>query len=124
MACGGMIFIKNFNFWKKKISFYFILFYFLCCLCYYCSINVKKQSEFSGLRPDTSSLVLFVHNCIKLKLINFFFYYIFFACFYVFLLIQFFFAKRAVYPIPSPPHTLNPASKPIPTREGYIWGRG
>ena len=30
---------------------------FLCCLCYYCSINVKRQSELSGLCPDTSSLV-------------------------------------------------------------------
>ena len=27
--------------------------------CGYCSINLKRQSEHSGLRPDTSSLVLF-----------------------------------------------------------------
>ena len=26
-------------------------------LCDYCSIKVKRQSELSGLRPDTSSLV-------------------------------------------------------------------
>ena len=25
--------------------------------CYYCSIDLKKQSEHSGLRPDTSSFV-------------------------------------------------------------------
>ena len=35
----------------------FILFH-LIFLCFYCcSINVKRQSEHSGLRPDTSSLV-------------------------------------------------------------------
>ena len=27
---------------------------------YYCSIDLKRQSEHSGLRPDTSSLVLFI----------------------------------------------------------------
>ena len=62
----GMIFIQTFsNFRKKK---FFILFYliFLSCLCYYCSINVKRQSELSGLRPDTSSLVYF--NCTHSKL--------------------------------------------------------
>ena len=26
---------------------------------YYCSINLQRQSEHSGLRPDTSSLVYF-----------------------------------------------------------------
>ena len=63
MACGGMIFIKNFENFKiknfRKKSFHFILFQ-LIFLCYYCcSINLKRQSEHSGLRPDTSSLVLF-----------------------------------------------------------------
>ena len=55
MACGEMIFIEKFsNFRKKSFSFYFISFNFFCCLCYYCSINVKRQSE---LRLDTSRLV-------------------------------------------------------------------
>ena len=49
-----MIFIKNFKY--KKNSFYFISFNFLCYYC--CSINLKRQSEHSGLRPDTSSLVV------------------------------------------------------------------
>ena len=54
MTCGGLIFIKNFNF-KKKISFYFISFNLFC---YYCSIILKRQSEHSGLCPDTSSLAV------------------------------------------------------------------
>ena len=29
-------------------------------LCYYCSINLRKQSEHSGLRLDTSSLVCII----------------------------------------------------------------
>ena len=36
----------------------FILFH-LIFSCYYCSINLKRQSEHSGLRPDTSSFVCF-----------------------------------------------------------------
>ena len=40
---------------KKKFSFYFISFNFLCHYC--CSKNFKRQSEPSGLGPDTSSLV-------------------------------------------------------------------
>ena len=40
-------------------SFHSILFH-LIFSGYYCSINLKRQSEhYSGLRPDTSSLVLF-----------------------------------------------------------------
>ena len=50
-----MIFIKNFK--LKKNSLYFISFIFLMYYC--CSINLKRQSEHSGLRPDTSSLVWF-----------------------------------------------------------------
>ena len=57
MACGGMIFIKKFQILEKKKSFYFISFNFFMYYC--CSINLKKHSEHSGLRPDTSSLVLF-----------------------------------------------------------------
>ena len=58
MACGGMIFVEKFSNFRKKV-FHFILFHLilLCCLCYYRSKNVKRQSELSGLRPDTSSLV-------------------------------------------------------------------
>ena len=41
---------------RKKNSFHFISFNFLCYYC--CSINLKRQSEHSGLRPGTSSLVL------------------------------------------------------------------
>ena len=55
MVCGGMIFIKKFQILEKEI---FILFYFVYFFkCYYCSINQKRQSEHSGFRPDTSSLV-------------------------------------------------------------------
>ena len=45
-----------FKFWKKKFHFFlfFFIFYF-----YYCFINLNRQSEHSGLRPDTSSLVYF-----------------------------------------------------------------
>ena len=50
-----MIFIKNFKLKKKFILFYFISFNFLCYYC--CSINLRRQSEHSGIRPDTSSLV-------------------------------------------------------------------
>ena len=42
----GMIFTKNLK--LKKIV-----------LCYYCSIDLKRQSEASGLRLDTCNLVLF-----------------------------------------------------------------
>ena len=69
MACGGMIFKKNFKF-KKKSSFYFISFIFFMYYC--CSINLKRQSEHSGLRPDTSSLVYFIDKIvIKRVLIQF-----------------------------------------------------
>ena len=46
MACGGLIFIKNFKFKNFFFHFYYIL------------LNIKRQSENSGLRPDTSSLVV------------------------------------------------------------------
>ena len=53
-----MIFIKNFKFKKKKIHYVLFDWFFKY---YYCSINLKRQSEPSGLRPDTSSLV-HIHN--------------------------------------------------------------
>ena len=62
MACGGMIFIEKFSDFKKKISFILFHLIFLCCLCYYCSINGKRQSELSRLRPDTSSLVFYLRG--------------------------------------------------------------
>ena len=46
------------NFRKKNFSFHFFI--HLIFKCYYCSINLKRQSEHSGLHPDTSSLVVFV----------------------------------------------------------------
>ena len=54
-----MIFIEKFFFGKKFFILFDFISSFLCCLCYYCSIYVKRQSELSGLRPDTSSLVTF-----------------------------------------------------------------
>ena len=54
MARGGMIFIKRkLNFREKK--FFVVVIHLI--FCYYCSINIKRRSEHSGLRPDTSSLV-------------------------------------------------------------------
>ena len=48
----GMIFIKKSQILEK--NFHFILFH-LIFICYYCSINLKRQSEHSGLCPDASS---------------------------------------------------------------------
>ena len=42
---------------KKKKSFDIIIIKFSC---YYCSIDLKRQSEHSKFRPDTSSLVFFL----------------------------------------------------------------
>ena len=56
MACGGMISFKKIKF--KKFLFHFILLHFIF-IGYYCSLNIKRQSEHSRLRPDTSSLVNF-----------------------------------------------------------------
>ena len=64
MACGGIIFIKKISNFREK-KFHFILFH-LIFLCYYCSINLKRQSEHSGLRPDTSSIVTFFNQVLKL----------------------------------------------------------
>ena len=55
MACGGMIFTKN----LKKILQFFFIFLHLIFSFYFCFIDLKRQSEHSGLRPDTSSLVIF-----------------------------------------------------------------
>ena len=58
MECGWMIFIKNFKFWKKNKIFHFVLFHWISWFDY-SSINLKRHSEPSGLRPGTSSLVWF-----------------------------------------------------------------
>ena len=45
----------------KKIQilefFFHLVLFHLIFRCYYCSTNLKRQSEHSGLRPDTSSPV-------------------------------------------------------------------
>ena len=56
----GNDFPNKFQILEKKFTF--ILFH-LIFLCYYCcSKNLKRQSELSGLRPDTSSLVFFLET--------------------------------------------------------------
>ena len=60
------------NFGKIKFSLYFISFNFLCYYCW--SKNLKRQSEPSGLRPDTSSLVVFGYVvCFSLLFFSFLF---------------------------------------------------
>ena len=56
----GDDFHKKLQILEKKISFNFIAFNFF--IGYYCSINIKRQSEHSGLRLDTSSLVIIGEN--------------------------------------------------------------
>ena len=52
---GDDFYLKFSNLKKKFVfSFCFVTFNFLML---YCSINLKRQSEHSGLRPDTSDLV-------------------------------------------------------------------
>ena len=56
----------------KKKFIYEIFFYLLHLIFigYYCSINLKKQSEHSGLRRDTSSLVYFKLLCLQLASVD------------------------------------------------------
>ena len=56
---GGDDFHKKFQILEKKIHFILLDLIFLC---YYCSINLKRQLEHSRLRPDTSSLVSLIHS--------------------------------------------------------------
>ena len=49
-----MIITKNLKI-KKMFSYILVP---LKLSCYFCSIDLKRQSEHSGLRPDTSSLVV------------------------------------------------------------------
>ena len=46
----------DFQILGKLFFFHFVQFH-LIFPCYYCSIDVKSQSEHPGPRPDTSSLV-------------------------------------------------------------------
>ena len=55
----GDDFHKNFQILEKKIDFVLFHWFFKC---FYCSINLKRQSEHSGLRFDTSSLVVIVSD--------------------------------------------------------------
>ena len=54
MACGGMFFTKNLKFY---LSFQFNLLHLIFSF-YFCSIELKRQSELSGIHSDTSSFVL------------------------------------------------------------------
>ena len=49
MSCVGMF--------SQKISKFNLILLHLNFSCFYCSIDLKRQSEHSALRPDTSSLV-------------------------------------------------------------------
>ena len=56
MACGGIILTKNLKIKKKS-------FFFVTCKFFsgsYCFMDLNRQSEHSGLRPDISSLVMFL----------------------------------------------------------------
>ena len=57
-----MIFKKKLN--SRNFFFHFVLFH-LMFPCYYCSIGLAKQSEHSGPRPDTSSLVCFLFKSVE-----------------------------------------------------------
>ena len=59
MARGGCFSSKTSNLREKKFFLFYCIYFFGC---YYCSINPKRQSEHSGLLPDTSSLVSFVEK--------------------------------------------------------------
>ena len=61
--------MKNFKL-KKNHFFLFHLFF----ECYYCFIDLKRQPEHSGLRPHTSSHVVFILNFrFKFPIFSFFF---------------------------------------------------
>ena len=55
MAGGGIFSQKISQFLEFFLNFTSL---YLNFPCYYCSIYLKRQLEHSGLRPDTSSLVL------------------------------------------------------------------
>ena len=43
---------------KKKIFFFAFYFFYIFFPCYYCSLDLKRQSKYSGFCPHLSSLVL------------------------------------------------------------------
>ena len=55
MAREGMIFTKESRILEKTTHFYSL---HLIFSCYYCSIDLKRQSKNLGLRPDKNSLVV------------------------------------------------------------------
>ena len=66
MSCGVMIFKKISNFIFFLIFFYYIYFFHVN----FCFIDLNRQSEYSGLRPDTSSLVFIYYPVILAELPN------------------------------------------------------
>ena len=60
-----MIFIKKLQILEDK-NFHFVLLH-LTFWCYYCPINLERQSEHSGLRPNTSSLVNYAYMYLDKK---------------------------------------------------------
>ena len=60
MACGGIVFTKNFKF-NKKIRFHLLRLIFSS---YFCSIELTR------LRPDTSSLVVVVFGFVVLGFVS------------------------------------------------------
>ena len=54
MACGGLFLQKKIKFLLKKFNFVLL---HLIFPCYYCSKDLKRQSEHPSLCPVTSSLV-------------------------------------------------------------------
>ena len=54
MAFGGCFYKKSQILLEKKFNFFLLHLNLPCC---YCSIDLKGQSEHSGLGSDTSSLV-------------------------------------------------------------------
>ena len=69
---GGWFSFKHFIFWGKN---HFVLFH-LIFKFNYCYINLKRQSELSGLCPDTSSVVF----CFCFTSLSADFFYLIFIC--------------------------------------------
>ena len=61
-------FHKKFRILEKKVSFNFITFNFFRVIT--ASLNIKRQSEHSGLRLDTSSLVEIRDHLFKTRFKN------------------------------------------------------
>ena len=68
MMCGGIFFSPKKTSIKK--CFVLLCYLYLYLLCYYCSIDLEKQSGQSGLRPDTNSLVPFNYRLRNLVFVD------------------------------------------------------